>query len=267
MNLTELIKHPEHMDRETLYDLRSLIALHPYYQTARLLMLENLYLLHDSTFDEELRRAAIYITDRKVLFNLIEAAHYKLHRDQKQNKTGKESQRTADNQDKDNKDSGSRTAELIDSFLGSLPEPDEEKKPKSRKPSPTDAAVDYVAYLLETEASNGVTFSIEQTDAPQMKGQNLIDDFINKEGGRIVLPELEDDKTDRKDTTTPIPDELYTETMAQIYVRQGRYSQALEIIKRLNLENPKKNAYFADQIRFLEKLIINNKKKNNNNKK
>ena len=31
--------------------------------------------------------------------------------------------------------------------------------------------------------------------------------------------------------------------------------------KKLNLKYPKKNAYFADQIRFLEKLIINTKSK------
>ena len=78
MELTRLINHPDEMDRDTLYELRSLLALYPYFQTARLLMLQNLYLLHDPTFDEELRRAAIYITDRKVLFRLIEAAHYKL---------------------------------------------------------------------------------------------------------------------------------------------------------------------------------------------
>ena len=76
--ITELIQHPEQMDRDTLYELRSLCALYPYYQTARLLMLQNLYLLHDPTFDEELRRAAIYITDRRVLFNMIEASHYQL---------------------------------------------------------------------------------------------------------------------------------------------------------------------------------------------
>ncbi|MDY5978814.1 MAG: tetratricopeptide repeat protein, partial [Phocaeicola plebeius] len=34
-----------------------------------------------------------------------------------------------------------------------------------------------------------------------------------------------------------------------------------EIIKKLNLKYPKKNTYFADQIRFLEKLIINAKSK------
>ena len=63
MDLTQLINHPETMDKETLYDLRNMVALYPYYQTARLLMLKNLYLLHDSSFDEELRRAAIYITN------------------------------------------------------------------------------------------------------------------------------------------------------------------------------------------------------------
>ena len=53
----------------------------------------------------------------------------------------------------------------------------------------------------------------------------------------------------------------FTETLARIYIKQGRYSKALEIIRRLNLVYPKKNRYFADQIRFLEKLIINNNKK------
>ncbi len=53
----------------------------------------------------------------------------------------------------------------------------------------------------------------------------------------------------------------FTETLARIYIKQGRYEKALEIIKRLNLNIPKKNAYFADQIRFLEKVIINNKNK------
>ena len=80
MDITELIRHPEQMDKETLYDLRSLLALHPYYQTARILLLQNLYLLHDQSFDEELRKAAVYITDRRVLFNIVEAAHYRLAR-------------------------------------------------------------------------------------------------------------------------------------------------------------------------------------------
>ena len=54
--IVELIQHPERLDRDTLYELRSMLALYPYYQNVRLLMLQNLYLLHDPTFDEELQR-------------------------------------------------------------------------------------------------------------------------------------------------------------------------------------------------------------------
>ena len=85
MEIVELIKHPENLDRDTLYELRELLALYPYFQTARILMLKNLYLLHDPSFDEELRRAAIYITDRKVLFQMIEAGHYQLRTLRKEN--------------------------------------------------------------------------------------------------------------------------------------------------------------------------------------
>lgn len=246
MELSRLIQHPELLDKETLYDLRSLLALHPYYQTARLLLLQNLYLLHDSTFDEELRRAAMYITDRKVLFNLIEAAHYQLKHSVKEDKTNADT--ISDN----------RTISLIDNFLETIPPEDEEDTNKKRKPTPADAAVDYVAYLMEVESEE----EHESNQAsPHLKGQDLIDRFIEKNGdGRIqlnetpeYLPDLEDESQ-----TTSFDESYSTETLAKIYIKQGKYEQALEIIKRLNLNFPKKNSYFADQIRFLEKLILNN---------
>jgi tetratricopeptide (TPR) repeat protein len=247
--IVELINHPERLDRDTLYELRSMIALYPYYQTARLLMLQNLFLLHDPTFDEELRRAAIYITDRRVLFNMIEAAHYQL----KSRQTPK-AEAAHDN-------SGSRTLTLIDNFLDSIPKDDEtEGKQTKRKPTPADAAVDYVAYLLETEENANA-----EEHVPEMKGQSLIDSFINADNGRFELseeplltPTIEKSPENGDDG---VEEEYFTETLARIYIKQGRYSKALEIIQRLSLQFPKKNAYFADQMRFLEKLIINNNKK------
>jgi tetratricopeptide (TPR) repeat protein len=53
------------------------------------------------------------------------------------------------------------------------------------------------------------------------------------------------------------PESSFTETLARIYIKQKRYDRALEIIKSLYLKYPEKNSYFADQIRFLEKLIAN----------
>ncbi|MBQ1670100.1 MAG: tetratricopeptide repeat protein [Prevotella sp.] len=253
MDIKELIQHPEQMDRDTLYELRSLIALYPYFQTARLLMLQNLYLLHDPTFDEELRRSAIYITDRRVLFQMIEGAHYQLS--QSAGNSPKESEKLEET-------GTSRTITLIDNFLESIPKEEDspEEKKKKRKPTPADAAVDYVAYLLESEGYNN-----RESEIPEMKGQELIDSFINNDNGRIVLPEetpVEPQVEETAESEENISDEgHFTETLARIYIKQGRYSKALEIIRRLSLVYPKKNAYFADQIRFLEKLIINNNKK------
>jgi len=65
----------------------------------------------------------------------------------------------------------------------------------------------------------------------------------------------------------PVPDyypvsvaELYTEEKVRKLIREKKYQEALEILKHLYLINPKKSIYFADQIRFLEKVIVNSNK-------
>lgn len=246
MEITELINHPERMDRDTLYELRSMLALHPYFQTARLLMLQNLYLLHDPAFDEELRRAAVYITDRKIIFQMVEAAHYQL-RQQKLSKKSSTSQASSTSTPV------SRTIDLIDNFLDSIPQDETTDEKPKRKPTPADAAVDYVAYLLATEDDYD-----DDKPTPQMKGQNLIDTFLEQEKGRIMLDLPEEPSDDDHDHEEEGEEEYFTETLARIYIKQGRYQRALDIITRLSERYPKKNAYFADQIRFLEKLIKNN---------
>ena len=87
---------------------------------------------------------------------------------------------------------------------------------------------------------------------------------INNDG-RFELqdkPEYKPEVSSEPEDSEKLPeDEYLTETLAGIYIKQGRYLKALEIIKRLNLNIPKENAYFADQIRFLEKLIVNSGQK------
>lgn len=258
MDLVRLIEHPELMNKETLYELRNLVALYPYYQTARLLLLQNMYLLHETSFDDELRRAAIYITDRKTLFNLVEASHYHIKTAaEKIEEEAREAQRSEQN--------NNRTLSIINEYLESTPKDSQnEDNDTGRKPTPADAAVDYVAYLLKTESQEDKE---AEADRPQMKGQDLIDSFINDNGGKIQLqdkptykPETEDEE-DKQNEQNDYDEGYFTETLAKIYIKQGRYSKALEIIQRLNLNYPKKNAYFADQIRFLRKLILNEKGK------
>lgn len=61
----------------------------------------------------------------------------------------------------------------------------------------------------------------------------------------------------------PVHDTSLSESLAKIYIRQKRYDKAFEIIHTLSLNNPKKSAYFADQLRFLRKLILNRDSANN----
>lgn len=66
-----------------------------------------------------------------------------------------------------------------------------------------------------------------------------------------------DEYVDCNDETGGIDESFYTESLAKIYIKQRRYDKALEIINKLSLIYPEKNIYFADQIRFLKKLIDN----------
>lgn len=277
MSIQELIQHPELMNRETLYELRRITAEHPYYQTARLLLLKNLYLLHDSTFDEELRRSAIYITDRRVLFNLVEAAHYRLKRKSPQSFTNKPDRRAAAVAQEDD----SRTVSLIDTFLSTIPEEDElkkEKKEEHRKPTAVDATTDYVAYLLSTdfeELDNGNGNGDDNDNGNESGNDNdngnvngdgnqadaLIDAFINSEGKITLQEELEytPEQEEEGDGDEMTSDEYLTETLAGIYIKQKRYKKALDIMEKVNEKANSNNKYYEDQKRFLELIIANSK--------
>ena len=47
-----------------------------------------------------------------------------------------------------------------------------------------------------------------------------------------------------------------SESLARVYIKTGRYERAYEILNRLSLAVPEKNAYFADQLLFLRKLML-----------
>ncbi|MBR5434481.1 MAG: hypothetical protein IK117_08585 [Bacteroidales bacterium] len=80
----------------------------------------------------------------------------------------------------------------------------------------------------------------------------------------------EQEKTEIASTPIQKPDEndnsMFSESLAKMYIARGKYSKALEIIENINLNFPEKSIYFADQIRFLRKLVLIQNNKNNKNK-
>ena len=268
-HLQQWIQHPEMLDRETLYELRTLVTRYPYFQSVRLLYLKNLYLMHDISFGTELRKAVLYVADRRVLFYLIEGDRYTL----KSQKPSLSSSKVMEDEP-----SVDRTLSLIDAFLATVPE-------EHSQNMELDYAMDYTAYLMQEEAAGQPdVHADDRAEAPKLRGHELIDGFLQKrDSADMRLPEVaegeparesedmleeetgekgeEEEKTSGTASNEELDDSCFTETLAKIYIKQHRYDKALEIIKKLSLNYPKKNAYFADQIRFLEKLIINAKSK------
>ena len=241
MEIAELIAHPEQLNKETLHGLRELVAQYPYYQTARLLFLKNLFLLHDPLFGEELRKAALCLPDRRVIFSMVEGGNYTIQPTPLQRDEAPAAH------------AADRTESLIDDFLRTAA--DESQPTARRKLTAADATTDYAAFLLQMDDAEPAAES-----APD-RSDTLINDFIENKPERIQLqdnPEFTPEIPAESEGTEETAEEGYlTMTLAKIYIRQQRYEKALEIMRKVSLNNPKKSAYFADQIRFLQKLIVN----------
>jgi len=225
---------------KTLSHLSDLIKEYPYFQTAHLLHTLNLLHLQDSNFLFDLRKTAIYVPDRKQLFFRIEDGFFV--------------QEQIDALEKETFQIDS-PFELIDSFLSDSLEKNHLENNETELPP---ISSDYVSYFLSDNEE-------ENEEAPPFKYQETIDKFLAQDAVSPLKIKL--DKTDNQEveipnsfSESPNNDSFFTETLAKIYIKQKKYSKALEIIRKLNLIYPEKNRYFADQIRFLEKLIINTNK-------
>ena len=241
MEIAELIAHPEQLDKETLHGLRELVAQYPYYQTARLLFLKNLFLLHDPLFGEELRKAALFLPDRRVIFSMVEGGNYTIQPTPLQRDEAPAAP------------AADRTESLIDDFLRTAT--DESQPTARRQLTAADATTDYAAFLLQMDDAEPAA------EAAPDRSDTLINDFIENKPERIQLqdnPEFTPEIPAESEGAEETAEEGYlTMTLAKIYIRQQRYEKALEIMRKVSLNNPKKSAYFADQIRFLQKLIVN----------
>lgn len=239
------------LDNTTLEQLKNLVSEYPYFETARLLYTKNLQVLDSEKYSDELGRTSILCTDRRKLFYLLHPDEYnEFIKQDENNLTG----------------SKNRTDEIIDSYFGNFDAKKEADK-TIEEAGMSIISTDYLSYLESIESD---TSTEEETENP-LQHQDIIDAFIknnenstfnNQPFARISHNSKQTQKeTGEKDEDNDENNEFLTETLANIYIKQKKYEKALTIIKRLSLNFPKKSAYFADQIRFLEFLIINEKNK------
>ena len=132
------------------------------------------------------------------------------------------------------------TAETIDSFLDRF-------APASMKNSHANDELIVVP---------AVPYDLSQLeDLPELDADPLFPaGFMQPEPAPAAEKNTVQPKTAEEPQNTPEQTSL-SESLAKIMIKNGNYHKALEIITEISLNNPKKSVYFADQIRFLKKLI------------
>jgi len=118
----------------------------------------------------------------------------------------------------------------------------------------------------ETETSDAMLSSLEKDETemeepetapdevPATDKNHLITSFISGEPGPIRADQETSLKGDVSLASIREHDGFITDTLAQIYVKQGLYAKAIYAYEKLSLKYPEKSAYFAAQIEKIRNI-------------
>lgn len=220
-DLLHLLRTPTQVAPQQVEELRELVEAYPYSASLVYLYLYALAKTSDVRYQAELHRLSIYLPNPRALHRMIAGEFVASTPNQPSKATTSED-----------------PFELIDSFLEhakasgeDLPQEILTESEGARDYFPADTTTDYDGALSELIEQSHESSSPAST-APSAADLSQADE---------------------------LSEALLTETLAHIYIKQGHYDKALRIINAISLNYPKKSRYFADQIRFLERLIENNK--------
>lgn len=282
-----IIDSEKALEESMIPSLSELVKKYPFFQVGIFLYIKCLYISNSDSFSSELNRLSAFIHNRDALFYYVMDNIYKQFHQRTKNPIGNDRTNLLINaffetQEDNNLDiyieqalSNSNTVSSdyfsnIDVLTASL----SDKKEKFEDEDELELLDDDIEHeFLSKSTIYRITESNDENKSEvTLKHQNLIDNFLSKtedfDNIRIKIDDpvntqmeeyVEDE--DNNESEAELDDDLFfTQTLANIYIKQKKFERAYEIIKRLSLNYPEKNSYFADQLSFLEKAIINLKK-------
>jgi tetratricopeptide (TPR) repeat protein len=276
------------LNRQMVGEVNELVNIFPYFQSAHLLLLKGLHNIADIKFENQLRKSAIHIADREVLYYLLNTPHAIDNIQAEDLKVG-----TSGNISDHNPANTVQEAPIPDEVLitertevvhtsvtseesaeaGLRPDitPDENVKDEepviiqSEDIKNSDSLPD-TDDLLELDQEENEAGFTEEVIEPQSRAKEssgwqlqsaLIDKFI------ITNPRIEPNRDKSALPTEEVNKHIQeegvfvTETLARIYVNQGYYSKAIDIYEKLSLKFPEKSSYFASQIEKVKEHLKN----------
>ena len=299
MNLKDfyaIIDSEKALEEVMIPDLQKLIKRYPFFQAGLFVYIKSLYVTDSDFFSSELQRVSAFIHDRQALFYYVMDDVFKQF--YKLTRKPLELDRTnllinAFFETQDNVDFDIQLEQTISnpnvvstdylSIIDSLPDIHIPENVLEDELELIDDEGDSQQIGLFKHSTNEVFGPIigdvaakkdlEEGVGIELKHQNLIDDFLSKaqdfDSLKIkmdaptteIVEDEENIMSENEETDEELDDDFFfTQTLANIYIKQKKYDRAYEIIKRLSLNYPEKNSYFANQLTFLGKAIKNLKK-------
>ena len=115
--------------------------------------------------------------------------------------------------------------------------------------------------LLTTHNKNSFLSWLKKTKSVNYESKtnddSLIDKFLQSDQKLDLNKEIED--IDITKNSKISKKEFMTETLAKIYFKQEKYSEAIKAYEILSLKYPEKIILFANQIKKIKKILNNNK--------
>ena len=277
-----MVENKEPIKKSTLGEIYELVEMFPYFQSAQLLLLKGLNDNEDVRFNKQLRRSALHIANREILYYYLNP---RLNRKLKNDigvlsgndftiqevEQQKELRDTVDNNNTEihsilnpaisKNDDNANVILLMDDQVEIM---DDRSFYMDTGEVITDKGelLELDADLEELSASESdvdnisSTNNIEESELRRQQQSELIDKFI------IADPRIERAKEENHysiaDLSAPHLEEkggLVTETLARIYINQEYYSKAIAIYEKLCLKYPEKSSYFATQIEKIKEYI------------
>lgn len=284
------------LNNKSLKRLRELVEEYPYFQLGRMLLVKNLHILDDIKYEQELKLTSVHIPDRKKLFLMIhdtvnntELDYSETVEEQKQNITEeKESKEVLIRPEETsyNPENYFNVSDEIDSdgltinFSGNNYNQKQKQKEEQEEEETHDFTFQHdllsntSGYQFETSTYNkneihsftdwlnamnqGRVAAKKEEESPINNQMQLIESFLQKSREKIVPNSDKESKTeDVAALSADENEELMTETLANIHIKQKHYEKAIIIFEKLSLKYPEKNIYFASRIKELDKLISN----------
>ena len=273
------IKSPEQLNAESINQLEDLVKEYPFFQTANSLLALNLYLENNIKFNDQLKLASAYAADRRVIKQLLNSLQKAKQPEIKQRKSESTLAIEVIKTSAVNKEAPSDSKTLADLINQLKSEVDLYMiQASDQKSSQQFAKLQHLAGKLEkiigsetkpniplarkkgTKRTSAAEYSLEHLEElpvkkpKQLANAELIDKFI-KEEPKIVPKPTFFDPVDSAKHSLMDNESVVSETLAEIYYKQGNLSKAIKIYKKLSLVNPQKSSYFAAQIEKIRKEI------------